>query len=335
MARSGRGYWGLACLAVAVTNAIGPECFAAGASPVSLCDLYAASPLDPNRNADGVSIDRIDASRAIPACEKAVSADPANPRLLYQLARAYTKIGDHKAAFSRNEKAAQLGYAAAQYNLAVAYERALGTAQDFAEAIRWYKAAASQGVAGAQANLGEMYASGNGVAIDYGVALKWFSRAAGQGDTRSQTAIGEFYEGGLGVAKNIDEAERWWRMAASKGNPEAQRHLDELASLKRKEATPAPKDTMNDQEVEAAIAEARACIRSNIPGAYASGVYGREQAAAFFSARCYPSYSAVMQRQGSAVAGIADSSFQLFIIQEIYPDEWKALQEKIKQAAGH
>lgn len=60
---------------------------------VTDCDRLAAHPDDPFRIAPGVPQPLIDFARAIPACEAAVQADPANPRLAYQLARIYGYSG--------------------------------------------------------------------------------------------------------------------------------------------------------------------------------------------------------------------------------------------------
>jgi TPR repeat protein len=42
-------------------------------------------------------------------------------------------------------KAADQGYAAAQYNLGVCYDNGGGVVQDKAEAVKWYRKAADQG----------------------------------------------------------------------------------------------------------------------------------------------------------------------------------------------
>jgi len=56
---------------------------------VTLCDKLAAYPPDRDRVSPGLDRDLIDISQAIVACEADVKADPANPRLRYQLARLY------------------------------------------------------------------------------------------------------------------------------------------------------------------------------------------------------------------------------------------------------
>ena len=56
-----------------------------------------------------------------------------------------------------------------------------GVAKDAAEAVKWYRKAAEQGFAAAQYNLGVCYYSGEGVAKDAAEAVKWFRKAAEQG----------------------------------------------------------------------------------------------------------------------------------------------------------
>ena len=51
-------------------------------------------------------------------------------------------------------------------------------AQDYAQAVKWYRLAAVQGNASAQVNLGAMYENGQGVSQDYVQAHKWFNLSA-------------------------------------------------------------------------------------------------------------------------------------------------------------
>ena len=50
-----------------------------------------------------------------------------------------------------------------------------GVAQDYNEAVKWYRKSAEQGTAAAQSNLGRMYDEGLGVVQDYTEAVKWVS----------------------------------------------------------------------------------------------------------------------------------------------------------------
>jgi len=79
-------------------------------SEVTECDRLAAHPSDPNAVTDGVSRTGMDIPAAIEVCRKAVAADPENPRLNYQLARAYGYSGMHEEAESYREAALRAGY---------------------------------------------------------------------------------------------------------------------------------------------------------------------------------------------------------------------------------
>ena len=56
------------------------------------CDLSAAAPGSSDR-VPGVDLDRIMPDLAIPACERAIAADPENPHMMRNLGRAFEKAG--------------------------------------------------------------------------------------------------------------------------------------------------------------------------------------------------------------------------------------------------
>ena len=62
-----------------------------------------------------------------------------------------------------------------QYNLGVMYASGRGVAQDYNQAVSWYRKTADQGLAPAQYNLGVMYTKGQGVTQDYVEAHKLFN----------------------------------------------------------------------------------------------------------------------------------------------------------------
>ena len=72
------------------------------------------------------------------------------------------------------------------------------------------------------------YYNGQGVAQDYGEAVKWFRKAAEQGNVDAQFNLGLCYEYSKGVAKDIDEAAKWYRKAAEQGNADAIKALKRL-----------------------------------------------------------------------------------------------------------
>jgi TPR repeat protein len=75
---------------------------------------------------------------------------------------------------------AEQGDAEAQFNLGVMYDNGDGVAQNYAEAVRWYRLAAKQGYAVAQNYLGAMYDNGEGVERDHEEAVRWYRLADGQ-----------------------------------------------------------------------------------------------------------------------------------------------------------
>lgn len=74
------------------------------------CDLMAGHPSDPERVSSGVSEEAMDKPAAITACLEAIKNDPENPRLNYQLARAYGYSGRHEEGDVYRDKALNAGY---------------------------------------------------------------------------------------------------------------------------------------------------------------------------------------------------------------------------------
>lgn len=109
------------------------------------CDRLASSPDDPNRNEPGIDFESLDVSKAVAICEKAVAL-ASNPRLEYQFARSLQKAERNAEAAKWYGKAAEQGYAIAQYALAVMYANGLGIDKDKSRATDWYKKAAESGL---------------------------------------------------------------------------------------------------------------------------------------------------------------------------------------------
>jgi TPR repeat protein len=122
-------------------------------------------------------------------------------------------------------KAADQGFAPAQFNLGYCYAHGQGVPQDFSEAPKWYRKAADQGFAPAQFNVGYCYANGRGVPQDFSEAAKWYRKAADEGYARAQSALGYCYANGQGVPQDPSEAAKWDRKAADQGFAPAQSAL--------------------------------------------------------------------------------------------------------------
>jgi hypothetical protein len=83
--------------------------------------------------------------------------------------------------------AAQKDDAQSQFELGVAFSLGkFGVAQDYVEAVKWFRRAAEQNLAAAQSNLGICYERGDGVAKYELEALKWYLLAAAQGETKAK-----------------------------------------------------------------------------------------------------------------------------------------------------
>ena len=98
------------------------------------------------------------------------------------------------------------------------YSYGEAVAQDYKEAVKWYTKAAEQGYANAQYNLGHRYYRGEGVAQDYKEAVRWWRKAAEQGKAKAQAVLGAMYDNGKGVAQDYKSAHMWLNIAAANGN---------------------------------------------------------------------------------------------------------------------
>ena len=130
------------------------------------------------------------------------------------------------------EKAARQGFDQAQYNLGVCYYYGEGVNQDYTKAAYWYEKAARQGFAQAQYNLGVCYYYREGVNQDYTKAAYWFEKAAQQGLANAQYNLGKSYYLGEGVDKNLDKAIFWMEKAEAQGVKNANVSLIVMKRLK-------------------------------------------------------------------------------------------------------
>ena len=124
--------------------------------------------------------------------------DGEDPADLYQTARqlALTNAQDGGLAKAAEmlQKAAELGFAPAQYNLGKAYRDGTGVEVDQERAAHWFERAAKQGLAKAQRHIGTRYAEGEGVPKDEVQAVLWLSLAADQGLVTAQRSLNQLLE---------------------------------------------------------------------------------------------------------------------------------------------
>jgi TPR repeat protein len=204
-----------------------PAASRAQEAPAHACDLAAASPYDSMRPSEipGISFEKIDAKVALPACQAALATDPENPRLLYEMGRAYEANKDDTQARTFYEKAAARGNPGAQHNLSNFYARGLGGLPTIhEEAVRLLKLAAGQGFGMSQYGLATFYDNGlGGVPKNEEEAVRLFKLAADQGIASAQYALGTSYAyGQRGLPQDDREAARLFKLAADQDNASAQ-----------------------------------------------------------------------------------------------------------------
>jgi uncharacterized caspase-like protein len=141
-----------------------------------------------------MSVARIDAAQAVPACRGALAERPSDPTIMFQLGRALTYVRSNEAdaeAVRLLQEANRNGVVATANALGVMYQNGLGgLAKDEREAARLFKLAADQGNARGQGNLGDMYERGlGGLAQDEREAVRLYKLAADQGNAHGQFSL--------------------------------------------------------------------------------------------------------------------------------------------------
>ncbi len=106
-------------------------------------------------------------------------------------------------------------------------QSAYNRGEDATELLR-LRPLAEHGDAKAQTALGAMYATGKGVAQDYLEAVKWYRLAAVQGAATAQLLLGTMYQYGKGVAQDFVRAQMWYNIAAANGDANAKDMRDHV-----------------------------------------------------------------------------------------------------------
>ena len=122
-------------------------------------------------------------------------------------------------------RAAEQGFAEAQFNLAGLHAAGEGVPKDAVEAVRWYREAAGLGLAEAQYVLALALVRGEGVRKNLSEAARWARGSAVQGHAPAQFLLARQYETGLGVSRDVGRAVQWYLFSADQGLVDAQRSL--------------------------------------------------------------------------------------------------------------
>ena len=103
---------------------------------------------------------------------------------------------------ARNDDVASLrqqaaaGDAQSEFALGNRYYRGLGVAQNYDQALLWYRKSAGQGFAAAQNQLGTMYQHKWGVERDYKIAAAYYKSAANQGYAPAESNLAYMFQTG-------------------------------------------------------------------------------------------------------------------------------------------
>ena len=176
------------------------------------------------REGYGTAVDHVEAVKWVrKAAEQGFARAQYDLGLMYEFGTGVERSNEKAAEWYL--KAAEQGYADAQYNLGDMYEYGTGVEQSYEKAAEWVQKAAEQGYADAQYNLGDMYRDGRGVEESFEKAAEWVQKAADQGLAVAQNCLGFMYQNGTGVEQSYEKAVEWYLKAAEQGDVIAQCNL--------------------------------------------------------------------------------------------------------------
>jgi TPR repeat protein len=132
---------------------------------------------------------------------------------------------DPAQAFQLLEKAAAVGYAPAQYQLALFRERGVNSERSYEAALQWYRKAAEQNYIPAELAVARFYGVGLSVERDMAERKKWLLRAAGHGSPIAEYLLGNIALFGRDEPKDPAAAAGWLRKSSDRGSPLAQVQL--------------------------------------------------------------------------------------------------------------
>ncbi|WP_137154663.1 SEL1-like repeat protein [Rhizobium sp. FKL33] len=162
------------------------------------------------------------------------AAKKADPLAFFEIGARYADgrgmAADPKAAVTWYQRAADAGFAPAQYRLASIFEKGLGVDRDIAKARALYAQAAGQGNTSAMHNLAVLNATGVEGKPDFTEAARWFKEAAERNVRDSQYNLAILYARGNGVPQDLAQSYKWFAVAAMQGDQDAAQKRDEVAN---------------------------------------------------------------------------------------------------------
>lgn len=164
--------------------------------------------------------------------QPAVSEQASAPTALYEKAQKAAARGDAKAAANLFLKAAKQGYAPAQYELALCYERCYGVSGNLAKARKWLEKAAEQKYGPAEFKIGwcQIYVNPLYHAKEEGDTSyrRWYLKAAEHGSGEALRMTGFWYLVGYHCPKNPLRAVKYLSQAVEQGDAIACYYLAQI-----------------------------------------------------------------------------------------------------------
>ena len=107
-----------------------------------------------------------------------------------------------------------------------------GYPRDPAKAAKWWEKAAENGYADAEFCVGLICFQGEGVPRDVAAAAKWWRKAADSDQPDAEYFLGLIYHAGLGVPKSAPLALYWLQRSAIQGSTAAIKLLREIGNAR-------------------------------------------------------------------------------------------------------
>ncbi len=163
---------------------------------VKECDQLAASPLDPQKQAAGLSFNKINPNLAIPACKKAIEENGQLARVWFQYGRALEKANRLPDAIYAYQEAAKLKSGAAHNNIGELYRDGKGFQKDLKKAEEYFTLAANLNSPEGKTNLSALQSQqkkGNTVTIPKELVGSWAGKGSVCLKTLDKKSLSKWY----------------------------------------------------------------------------------------------------------------------------------------------
>jgi|GEM_PF-6307984 len=140
----------------------------------------------------------------------------------------HKSANDYAQAVVWYRRAAEMGRVEAMYRLAFLLGMGQGIEKDAPQAIEWLRKAAVAGHGNAMEMLAKCYRNGRGVEQNDMAALIWYQKAAAAKNSSAMYELAQLYYHGHIVARDKEKAMEWYKKAADLGHKESQNLLREL-----------------------------------------------------------------------------------------------------------